>query len=69
MFKKDLSIRLQKKRCKSKPKLNFRLKFGEYGILIKDEGRLEFVQLNFIKKSVKFVMRNSKHIYENFKKI
>ena len=45
------------------------LKFGDYGIFFVDEGRLEFVQLNFIKKAVKLVLKNSKHIFLNYKKV
>lgn len=69
IFKKDNNIRLQKKRCNFKPKYNLKLKFGDFGIAVLNEGRLEFVQLNFIKKSVKFLMRSSKHIYEDSKKV
>lgn len=69
IFKKDNNIRLQKKRNHYQPKTNLKLKFGDFGIVVKNEGRLEFVQLNFIKKSIKFLMRSSKHIFENSKKI
>lgn len=30
---------------------------------------MEFVQLNFIKKAVKLVLKNSKHIFLNYKKV
>lgn len=33
------------------------------------EGRLEFVQLNFIKKSIKILMRSSKNAFETPKKV
>lgn len=60
---------MQKKRLKKKPKLNLKLKFGDYGIFFIDEGRLEFVQLNFIKKAVKIILKCSKHSYINYKKV
>lgn len=45
------------------------MKFGEFGFLILREGRLEFVQLNFIKKYIKVLLRKSKHSPENFRKV
>lgn len=60
---------MQKKRCRYKPNIKLKLKFGDYGVLVLNEGRLEFVQLNFIKKSIKILMKSSKHIYEVSKKV
>lgn len=45
------------------------MKFGEFGFLTSREGRLEFVQLNFIKKYIKILFRKSKNTPENFKKV
>ena len=47
------SLKLQKKRYRGQYKSNIKLKFGEFGFLVLREGRLEFVQLNFIKKFIK----------------
>lgn len=63
------NLKLQKKRCRHSYKYNFKLKFGEFGFLVSREGRLEFVQLNFIKKYIKMLFRKSKHSPENFKKV
>lgn len=69
IFKHDDSIKLQKKRHRHSYKSNYTLKFGEFGFLVSREGRLEFVQLNFIKKFIKILFRKSKHSPENFKKV
>ena len=69
IFKKDNNIKLQKNRFKFKPNLKLKLRFGDCGVLVVDEGRLEFVQLNFVKKLVKFVMRSSKHLFGVYKKV
>lgn len=37
--------------------------------MVSREGRLEFVQLNFIKKYIKILFRKSKHSPENFRKV
>jgi len=63
------NLKLQKKRCRHSYKYNYKLKFGEFGFLVSREGRLEFVQLNFIKKYIKILFRKSKHTPENFKKV
>lgn len=62
-------MKLQKKRCRHSYYFDYGLKFGEFGFLCSREGRLEFVQLNFIKKYIKILFRKSKHTPENFKKV
>ena len=69
MFKLNDKFKLQKKRCKHPYKYIKKLNFGEHGLLVLNEGRLEFVQLNFIKKFIKILFRKSKHSPENFKKV
>lgn len=63
------NMKLQKKRCRHSYYFNYKLRFGEFGFLVSREGRLEFVQLNFIKKYIKILFRKSKHTPENFKKV
>lgn len=69
MFSNDNSVKVQKKRCRHPYKSIIKLKYGEFGLLVTREGRLEFVQLNFLKKYIKILFRKSKHSPENFKKI
>lgn len=63
------NMKLQKKRCRHSYYSNYKLRFGEFGFLVSREGRLEFVQLNFIKKYIKILFKKSKHTPENFKKV
>lgn len=69
IFRYDDNVKLQKKRCRHSYYFDYKLKFGEFGFLVSREGRLEFVQLNFIKKYIKILFRKSKHTPENFKKV
>ena len=69
MFKGDDNFKLQKKRCRHTYKYNYKLKFGDFGFVILREGHLEFVQLNFIKKYIKILLRKSKHSCESFRKV
>jgi len=69
IFRYNDNVKLQKKRCRHSYYYNYKLKFGEFGFLVSREGRLEFVQLNFIKKYIKILFKKSKHTPENFKKV
>lgn len=68
MFIYNKEKKLQKKRYSYGIKTSYILKYSNWGIMSMNEGRLEFVQLNFIKKIIKKLFRKSKYNLENHKK-
>lgn len=51
--------KIQKNRFFRKPKKP-KLDFGDFGLITKNEGRLELIQLTFFKKMVKSFIRKKK---------
>lgn len=51
--------KMQKNRFFKKPKKNFN-KFGDFGLACKNEGRIELIHINKLKKKIKFFIKKKK---------
>lgn len=51
--------KIQKNRFKKNPK-QIKLNFGEFGLVTKNEGRIELIQLTFLKKIIKTFIKKKK---------
>lgn len=51
--------KIQKNRFKQNPK-KIKLNFGEFGLVSKNEGRLELIQLSFLKRFIKTFIKKKK---------
>lgn len=55
----NIEKKIQKNRFSRKPKKP-KLDFGDFGLITKNEGRIELVQLSFFKKIVKTFIKKKK---------
>lgn len=55
----NLEKKMQKNRFRQSPKIS-KLNFGDFGLIVIKEGRIELIQLTLIKKIIKNFIRKKK---------